>query len=48
MEPIYTIFGAVDQESLATVDKMAAVGVSGNRDTGMPASQLTITSVRLG
>jgi hypothetical protein len=42
------VFGSVDQAGLATLDKIAKVGVAGNRTRGLPASTVTITSVRLG
>jgi cyclophilin family peptidyl-prolyl cis-trans isomerase len=48
IEPTSTVFGSVDQAGLATLDKIAKVGVAGNRTRGMPASTVTITSVRLG
>jgi cyclophilin family peptidyl-prolyl cis-trans isomerase len=48
IEPTSTVFGSVDQTGLDTVDKMAKVGVAGNRTRGMPASTITITSVRVG
>ncbi|OBK52182.1 protein kinase [Mycobacterium sp. 1081908.1] len=48
IEPTSTVFGAVDQAGLATLDKIAKVGVTGNRTRGMPASTVTITSVRVG
>jgi cyclophilin family peptidyl-prolyl cis-trans isomerase len=48
VEPTSTVFGSVDQAGLATLDKIAKVGVAGNRTRGLPASTVTITSVRLG
>ncbi|OIN79948.1 protein kinase [Mycobacterium malmoense] len=48
LEPQCTVFATVDQEGLATLDKIAKAGVAGNRQSGMPASTVTITSVRLG
>lgn len=46
--PQYTVFGTVDEAGLATLDKIAKVGVAGNRHSGLPASTVTINSVRLG
>ncbi|HET7073021.1 MAG TPA: peptidylprolyl isomerase [Mycobacterium sp.] len=48
IEPTSTVFGSVDEAALATLDKIAKVGVAGNRTRGMPASTVTINSVRLG
>lgn len=47
-EPTATVFGTVDQASLETVDKMARVGVAGDRQMGTPTSPITIISVRIG
>ncbi|OBF43903.1 protein kinase [Mycobacterium sp. 852002-50816_SCH5313054-b] len=48
IEPTSTVFGSIDQAGLDTLDKIAKVGVAGNRTRGMPASTVTITSVRVG
>jgi eukaryotic-like serine/threonine-protein kinase len=48
MEPQYTVFGSIDQPGLETLDTIAKVGVAGNRDSGLPASPVTISSVRIG
>jgi cyclophilin family peptidyl-prolyl cis-trans isomerase len=48
MEPTSTVFGSVDQAGLDVLDKIAGGGVAGNREQGMPARTVTITSVRLG
>jgi len=48
MEPIYTVFGTIDETGLATIDKIATGGIAGNREQGLPASTVTINSVRLG
>lgn len=48
VEPTATVFGTVDPAGLATLDKIAKGGVAGNRSRGLPASTVTITSVRLG
>jgi serine/threonine protein kinase/cyclophilin family peptidyl-prolyl cis-trans isomerase len=47
-QPVNTVFGTVDQAGLTVVDKIAAVGVAGNRDSGLPAKPVTITSVQIG
>jgi cyclophilin family peptidyl-prolyl cis-trans isomerase len=46
--PVNTVFGSVDLAGLTVVDKIVAAGVAGNRDTGLPANPVTITSVRIG
>ncbi|WP_083746373.1 protein kinase domain-containing protein [Mycobacterium numidiamassiliense] len=46
--PTYTAFGTIDQAGLATLDKIAAAGVAGNRDSGLPAQPVNINSVRIG
>lgn len=48
IEPTSTVFGSVDEAGLATLDKIAKVGVAGNRTRGMPTSTVTINSVRVG
>ncbi|MGZ4585587.1 MAG: protein kinase domain-containing protein [Mycobacterium sp.] len=48
MPPESTVFGTIDQAGLVTLDKIAKVGVAGNRETGLPASTVTIKSVRVG
>jgi cyclophilin family peptidyl-prolyl cis-trans isomerase len=48
IEPTSTVFGSVDEAGLVTLDKIANAGVAGNRDQGLPAQTVTITSVRLG
>ncbi|WP_197517884.1 peptidylprolyl isomerase [Mycobacterium sp. E796] len=48
IEPTSTVFGSVDEAGLATLDKIAKVGVAGNRTRGMPTSTVTITSVQVG
>ncbi|SPM37280.1 protein kinase/peptidyl-prolyl cis-trans isomerase, cyclophilin-type, partial [Mycobacterium rhizamassiliense] len=47
-EPNCTVFGTIDQAGLATIDKIVAAGVVGNAEEGMPASAVTINSVRIG
>lgn len=48
MEPTYTVLGTIDEVGLATIDKIAKGGIAGNRDQGLPASTVTVNSVRLG
>ncbi|WP_264034534.1 peptidylprolyl isomerase, partial [Mycobacterium interjectum] len=48
IEPTSTVFGSVDQAGLDTLDKIAKVGIAGNRTRGNPASTVTINSVRVG
>jgi peptidyl-prolyl cis-trans isomerase B (cyclophilin B) len=47
LPPGYTVFGTVDGQGLATVDKVAAGGVTGGGDDGKPVLDVTIESVRL-
>jgi peptidyl-prolyl cis-trans isomerase B (cyclophilin B) len=47
LPPQSTAFGRVDATGLATVDKIAAAGVVGGGDDGKPATDVTITSLRL-
>ncbi|WP_019969419.1 peptidylprolyl isomerase [Mycobacterium sp. 141] len=47
LPPNYTMFGTVDATGLATLDKIAAAGVSGGGQDGQPANPVTITSARL-
>jgi eukaryotic-like serine/threonine-protein kinase len=47
LPPAYTVFGTIDATGLATLDKIAAAGVAGGGEDGTPATQVTITSVRL-
>jgi serine/threonine protein kinase len=46
-DPLFTIFGTIDEAGLTTIDKIAKAGVLGNGDDGLPSSPVTITSVRL-
>jgi peptidyl-prolyl cis-trans isomerase B (cyclophilin B) len=48
LPPTYTVFGTVDGQGLATLDKVAAGGVAGGSDDGKPATDVTITSVQVG
>jgi peptidyl-prolyl cis-trans isomerase B (cyclophilin B) len=47
LPPTYTVFGRVDDSGLATVDKIVAVGITGDPDDGRPKNPVTVTSVRL-
>jgi peptidyl-prolyl cis-trans isomerase B (cyclophilin B) len=47
LPPSYTVFGTVDSKGLATVDQVAAGGVTGGGDDGKPVLAVTIESVRL-
>ncbi|MFV0495015.1 peptidylprolyl isomerase [Mycobacterium sp.] len=45
LPPGYTVFGTIQDDGLATLDKIAAAGVAGGRQDGTPAQSVTITSV---
>jgi peptidyl-prolyl cis-trans isomerase B (cyclophilin B) len=47
LPPEYTVFGKIQQDGLATLDKIAQGGVAGGGQDGQPATQVTIKSVRL-
>ncbi|BBZ44753.1 peptidylprolyl isomerase [Mycobacterium parmense] len=47
LPPQYTVFGTIQADGLATLDKIAKAGVSGGGDDGPPATDVTITSVLL-
>ena len=47
LPPAYTVFGKIQQDGLATLDKIAKGGIAGGGEDGPPASEVTITSVRL-
>jgi cyclophilin family peptidyl-prolyl cis-trans isomerase len=47
LPPEYTVFGTVDDAGLAIVDKIAKAGIVGGGDDSVPATTVTITSVRL-
>jgi peptidyl-prolyl cis-trans isomerase B (cyclophilin B) len=47
LPPKYTAFGTIDQNGLATLDKIAAAGVAGGGQDGKPATDVQIKSVRL-
>ncbi len=48
LNPQYTAFGTIDEAGLATLDKIAKLGVLGGGDDGLPAKTVTINSVQLG
>ena len=47
LRPEFTVFGKIQQDGLATLDKIAKGGVAGGGQDGQPAIQVTIKSVRL-
>ena len=47
LPPEYTIFGKIQQDGLATLDKIAKGGVAGGGADGPPAVEVTITSAQL-
>ncbi|MGB6208523.1 peptidylprolyl isomerase [Mycobacterium sp.] len=47
LPPEYTVFGKIQQDGLATLDKIAKGGVAGGGQDGQPATPVTIKSVRL-
>jgi peptidyl-prolyl cis-trans isomerase B (cyclophilin B) len=47
LRPEYTIFGKIQQDGLATLDKIAKAGVAGGAEDGPPATEVTIKSVKL-
>jgi len=47
LPPEYTIFGKIQQDGLATLDKIAKGGVAGGGADGPPAMEVTITSAQL-
>jgi peptidyl-prolyl cis-trans isomerase B (cyclophilin B) len=47
LPPAYTIFGKIQQDGLATLDKIAKGGVAGGGADGPPATEVTITSAQL-
>ena len=47
LPPDYTIFGKIQQDGLATLDKIAKGGVAGGGADGPPAAEVTIKSVLL-
>jgi peptidyl-prolyl cis-trans isomerase B (cyclophilin B) len=47
LPPQYTVFGTIQPDGLATLDKIAQAGVAGGGEDGAPATEVTITSVLL-
>ncbi len=47
LPPQYTVFGTIQPDGLATLDKVAKAGVAGGGEDGAPASDVTITSLLL-
>ncbi|OBI97150.1 peptidylprolyl isomerase [Mycobacterium alsense] len=47
LPPQYTVFGTIQPDGLATLDKIAKAGVAGGGEDGPPASEVTIKSVLL-
>ena len=47
LPPTYTVFGTVQADGLATIDKIAKAGVAGGGGDGKPATEVIIKSVRL-
>ncbi|WP_016933617.1 peptidylprolyl isomerase [Rhodococcus sp. R1101] len=47
LPPQYTVFGTIDETGLATLDTIAAAGVTGGAADGTPALETTLTSVRM-
>ena len=47
LPPEYTVFGTIQQDGLATLEKIAKAGVGGGAEDGPPAIAVTIKSVRL-
>ncbi|ORB69412.1 peptidylprolyl isomerase [Mycobacterium scrofulaceum] len=47
LPPQYTVFGKIQDDGLATLDKIAKAGVAGGGEDGAPASEVTITSLLL-
>jgi peptidyl-prolyl cis-trans isomerase B (cyclophilin B) len=47
LSPQYTVFGTIQADGLATLDKIAKAGVAGGGDDGAPAIDVTIKSLLL-
>jgi peptidyl-prolyl cis-trans isomerase B (cyclophilin B) len=47
LPPQYTVFGTIQADGLATLDKIAKAGVGGGGEDGAPAEDVTITSLLL-
>ncbi|TVS89604.1 peptidylprolyl isomerase [Mycobacterium helveticum] len=47
LRPQFTVFGTIQADGLATLDKIAAAGVKGGGEEGPPVTEVTITSLLL-
>jgi peptidyl-prolyl cis-trans isomerase B (cyclophilin B) len=47
LPPQYTVFGTIQPDGLAVLDKIAKAGVTGGGDDGAPVSEVTIKSILL-
>ena len=47
LPPEYTVFGTIQADGLATLDKIAKAGVAGGDEDGTPAAEVTIKSMLL-
>jgi peptidyl-prolyl cis-trans isomerase B (cyclophilin B) len=47
LPPAYTVFGKIQQDGLATLDKIAKGGIAGGSEDGPPADEVIIKSVML-
>jgi peptidyl-prolyl cis-trans isomerase B (cyclophilin B) len=47
LSPEYTVFGKIQEDGLATLDKIAKAGVRDGGQDGPPAIEVTIKSVRV-
>ncbi len=47
LPPQYTVFGTIQPDGLAVLDKIAKAGVNGGGEDGPPASEVTIKSILL-
>jgi peptidyl-prolyl cis-trans isomerase B (cyclophilin B) len=47
LPPDYTVFGKIQDDGLATLDKIAKAGVAGGGEDGPPAAEVTIRSMLL-
>jgi peptidyl-prolyl cis-trans isomerase B (cyclophilin B) len=47
LPPAYTVFGKIQDDGLATLDKIAKAGVAGGGEDGPPAAEVTIKSMLL-
>ncbi len=47
LPPQYTVFGTIQADGLAVLDKIAKAGVTGGGEDGAPASEVTVKSILL-